>query len=112
VTRICVFCGSSTGRSTAFVQVAGELGRTLAERGIGLVYGGAHVGLMGVVADAALAAGGEAHGVGRAYVNFLGDEGADRVRAAYGPEKYARLQALKRQYDPANVLRGNQNVVP
>jgi FAD/FMN-containing dehydrogenase len=54
----------------------------------------------------------EPHGVGRAYVNFLGEEGADRVRAAYGPEKYARLQALKRQYDPANVLRGNQNVVP
>jgi len=63
VTRICVFCGSSTGRSPAFVQVAGELGRTLAERGIGLVYGGAHVGLMGVVADAALAAGGEVVGV-------------------------------------------------
>ena len=54
----------------------------------------------------------EPHGLGRAYVNFLGDEGTDRVRAAYGPEKYARLQALKRRYDPANVLRGNQNVVP
>jgi FAD/FMN-containing dehydrogenase len=54
----------------------------------------------------------EPHGIGRAYVNFLGDEGADRVRAAYGPEKYARLQALKRAYDPENILRGNQNIAP
>jgi hypothetical protein len=54
----------------------------------------------------------EPHGAGRTYVNFLGDEGADRVRAAYGAEKYARLQALKSEYDPENVLRGNQNIEP
>jgi FAD/FMN-containing dehydrogenase len=54
----------------------------------------------------------EDQAAGRAYVNFLGDEGSDRVRAAYGEERYERLAALKRQYDPDNRLRGNQNVEP
>jgi hypothetical protein len=46
------------------------------------------------------------------YVNFLGDEGADRVRASYGAEKYDRLQALKKQVDPDNFFRINQNIPP
>jgi FAD/FMN-containing dehydrogenase len=46
------------------------------------------------------------------YVNFLGDEGADRVRQSYGPEKYDRLQALKGKYDPDNLFRLNQNIPP
>jgi FAD/FMN-containing dehydrogenase len=46
------------------------------------------------------------------YVNFLGDEGADRVRQSYGPAKYDRLQALKRKYDPDNFFRINQNISP
>jgi uncharacterized protein (TIGR00730 family) len=61
--RVCVFCGSSTGASPAFAAAATELGATLAAKGIGLVYGGADVGLMGILADAALAAGGEVVGV-------------------------------------------------
>ncbi len=60
---LCVFCGSSAGVNQAFAAAAERLGTGLAERGIGLVYGGASVGLMGVVADAVIAAGGRATGV-------------------------------------------------
>jgi uncharacterized protein (TIGR00730 family) len=60
---ICVYCGSSPGVDPAFGEAAAAFGRMLAERGVGLVYGGGHVGLMGVLADAALAAGGSVHGV-------------------------------------------------
>jgi len=63
VKRICVFCGSSAGARLEYAQAARAMGTLLAERGIGLVYGGGRVGLMGVVADAVLAAGGEAVGV-------------------------------------------------
>ena len=60
---VCVFCGSHPGNDPAYAGAAQRLGRTLAERDITLVYGGGHVGLMGVVADAALGAGGEVIGV-------------------------------------------------
>jgi uncharacterized protein (TIGR00730 family) len=63
LSSVCVFCGSSPGRDPAFGEAAAKLGRTIADRGIRLVYGGAQVGLMGVLANAALGAGGEVHGV-------------------------------------------------
>jgi hypothetical protein len=63
MSRICVFCGSANGTRPIYRHLASEVGRTLGERGIGLVYGGGNVGLMGAVADAALAAGGEVVGV-------------------------------------------------
>ena len=61
--RLGVFCGSSVGVNSAYAEAATTLGTLLAARGIGLVYGGGNVGLMGVIADAALAAGGEVIGV-------------------------------------------------
>ena len=61
--RLAVYCGSSPGADPAFAEAARALGAEMARRGIGLVYGGGRLGLMGVVADAVLAAGGEAYGV-------------------------------------------------
>lgn len=61
--RLCVFCGSSSGSKAIYLEMATRLGKALADAGIGLVYGGASVGLMGAVADAALANGGEVIGI-------------------------------------------------
>ena len=61
--RVCVYAGSNPGNDPAFADAARTLATTLAERGIGVVYGGGKVGLMGVIADSALAAGGEVIGV-------------------------------------------------
>lgn len=60
---VCVYCASSVGADPRFVMAAREVGTTLARRGVHLVYGGGRVGLMGAVADAALAAGGAVTGV-------------------------------------------------
>ncbi|BBC73839.1 rossman fold protein, TIGR00730 family [Altererythrobacter sp. B11] len=61
--RICVYLGSSPGRSPVYRKAASEFGHLMAERGIGLVYGGGAVGLMGVIADAVSEAGGEVIGI-------------------------------------------------
>jgi len=61
--KVCVFCGANPGTDPAFAEAARALGHAIAERGLGLVYGGGKVGLMGVVADAALEAGAEVDGV-------------------------------------------------
>ena len=63
IQSICLFCGSNKGSRAAYEQAAVELGRSLAQRDIALVYGGGNVGLMGAAADAALAAGGRVIGV-------------------------------------------------
>jgi uncharacterized protein (TIGR00730 family) len=63
IRSVCVFCGSNRGTNPRFAEVAHDFGALLAKVGIALVYGGGHVGLMGVVADAVLANGGKAIGV-------------------------------------------------
>jgi uncharacterized protein (TIGR00730 family) len=80
--RVCVYTGSNLGTDPAYADAARGLARLLAERGIGLVYGGASVGLMGVLADAALAAGGEVIGVmPRALIEReIGHEGLTELR--------------------------------
>lgn len=61
--RLAVYCGSATPADPAYMALAQEVGRGLAERGIGVVYGGGRLGLMGAIADSALAAGGEVIGI-------------------------------------------------
>ena len=63
MTRVCVFCGSNPGTRPEYVEAARHLGRTLVKQRLGLVFGGGSVGLMGAVADAVLADGGEVIGV-------------------------------------------------
>ena len=63
IRRICVYCGSSPGTNPAFVQAARDFGKVLAQNGIGLVYGGGSVGIMGEVSRAVLGHGGEVHGI-------------------------------------------------
>ncbi|WP_010161617.1 TIGR00730 family Rossman fold protein [Sphingomonas sp. PAMC 26617] len=61
--RLAVYCGSASPADPVYIESARQVGRTLAERGIGVVYGGGRLGLMGAVADAALEAGGEVIGI-------------------------------------------------
>ncbi|MEN0088275.1 MAG: TIGR00730 family Rossman fold protein, partial [Pseudomonadota bacterium] len=61
--RLAVYCGSATPEDSRYIELAHTVGRTLAERGIGVVYGGGRLGLMGAVASGALKAGGEVIGV-------------------------------------------------
>lgn len=61
--RVCVYCGSSPGNNPAYVQAGRNLGAMMVKRGIGLVYGGAAIGVMGAIANEVLALGGEAIGV-------------------------------------------------
>jgi hypothetical protein len=63
VKRICIFCGSSVGAHPAYGEAARQLGTAAVQRGLGLVYGGGNIGLMSLLADAALARGGEVIGV-------------------------------------------------
>src|SRR5262245_16864339 len=61
--NLCVYCGTNVGTSPAYVEAATALGTEMARRGVGLVYGGGRLGLMGAVADAVLAGGGHVSGV-------------------------------------------------
>ncbi|MCB0786225.1 MAG: TIGR00730 family Rossman fold protein [Flavobacteriales bacterium] len=63
MTHFAVFCGASSGHDPVYMEAARQVGLALAERGLGVVYGGGHVGLMGAVADAAMEAGGNVVGV-------------------------------------------------
>ena len=97
ITALCVYCGSSERGEAAHRDWAADLGRAAAERGIAIVFGGGNVGLMGVVADAVLAAGGEAIGVIPEHLQAreLGHGGLTRLEVVDSMhERKARMCAL------------------
>ena len=100
--RVCVFCGASAGGRPAYAEAARAFGTLLAERGIGLVTGGGSVGLMGIVADAAIEAGGETLGVipRRLVDRELGHHG---LSALYVVESMHERKALMHELSDAFV---------
>jgi uncharacterized protein (TIGR00730 family) len=104
--HVCVFCGSKSGGREVYAQAARELGGLMAARNIGLVYGGGSVGLMGVVADAVLDAGGMVHGV---IPNFLATaellhQGVDPMHVV--PDMHARKARMGELCDAFAALPG------
>lgn len=93
--RICVFCGSNSGSNDDYGNAARELGTELVRRGIGLVYGGGKVGLMGTLADTVLAAGGEAIGVipEALFVKEVGHTGLTHLHVVDSMHDRKRLMA-------------------
>ncbi|MDP9424864.1 MAG: TIGR00730 family Rossman fold protein [Actinomycetota bacterium] len=93
--QVCVFCGSSDGSSPVYLEAARRTGEEIARRGLGLVYGGGKVGLMGAVADAALAAGGEVVGVmpDALVSKEIGHEGLTKLRVVGSMHERKKLMA-------------------
>src|SRR5574341_1161982 len=95
--RLCVFCGSQAGTNGLYRRAAIDMGRLLALRGYGLVYGGGHVGLMGIIADAVLASAGEVIGIipESMVARELAHTGVTRLDVVPGMhERKARMAAL------------------
>lgn len=97
MTSVCVFCGSSPGADPAYLEAAQATGEAIAARGLTLVYGGAKVGLMGAVADAALEAGGQVIGIlpKALMIKEIGHPGLSRLEVvASMHERKARMAEL------------------
>ena len=87
--KLCVFCGSADGFSPAYLEMAGHLGKIMAQNNIALVYGGASIGVMGAIADAVLAHGGVVIGViPKTLVDY---EIAHKGRVGRAARGYARI---------------------
>ncbi|MFQ5764812.1 MAG: TIGR00730 family Rossman fold protein [Rhodospirillales bacterium] len=97
ISSLCVFCGSKTGDDPAFAAAARGLGQLMVERGVRLVFGGGRIGLMGVLADAVLSAGGEAVGVIPDFLKDLevGNDGVtEQIVTASMHERKSRMFEL------------------
>ena len=101
---ICVMCGSNDGRNPAYVKAATHLGECLARRRIKVVYGGAQVGLMGALADAALAAGGDVAGI--ITPDLAGRVGHHRLRLEHVTSMHERKRRFSELSDAYIALPG------
>lgn len=106
IVSLCVFCGSKVGDDPAFETAARRLGNVLAERGVRLVYGGGGIGLMGVLADAVLAAGGAVSGVIPEFLVAyeVGHAGLDQLMVT--PSMHERKRRMFEMADGFVVLPG------
>ncbi len=109
--RLCVYCGSNTGNVPAFAAAARQLGTSFANRGIGLVYGGGSVGLMGIAADACLEAGGEVIGVITEQLYSAEVAHKDLSRLEVVPSMHERKARLAELADGFVVLPGGFGTV-
>ena len=104
INSICVMCGSNDGRNPAYVKAATHLGECLARRRIKVVYGGAQVGLMGALADAALAAGGDVAGI--ITPDLAGRVGHHRLRLEHVTSMHERKRRFSELADAYIALPG------
>ena len=106
IQSVCVYCGSASDGPESHRNAAAQLGAALAENNIRLVFGGGHVGLMGIAADAALAAGGEVIGVIPDFLRDreLGHEGCDDLIVT--PSMHSRKQKMAELSDGFAILPG------
>ena len=104
INSICVMCGSNDGRNPAYVKAATHLGECLARRRIKVVYGGAQVGLMGALADAALAAGGDVAGI--ITPDLAGRVGHHRLRLEHVTSMHERKRRFSELSDAYIALPG------
>lgn len=106
IQSVCVYCGSSSQGPASHQAAAAQLGTALAENGVRLVFGGGHVGLMGITADAALAAGGEVTGIIPGFLEDreLGHDGCDEMIVT--DSMHSRKQKMAELSDGFAILPG------
>ncbi len=104
--KICVFCSSSANLNAKYIQAAEHLGRTIAERGHELVFGGYDQGLMGATAKAAVSAGGRVRGVTTAGLTATGRTIVDGIESVEEPDLSTRIKHMVRMSDAFVTLPG------
>ena len=106
INALCVYCGSSPGTDPAFIEAARTFGRILAENGVGLIYGGGSIGLMGALAQAVLKHGGKATGVIPEFLVRRERPQHDRAEQVVVPDMHARKRVMFERADGFVALPG------